>query len=348
MELRRAKKFCPQVVVLAGDSQIYRCFAEHVWDVCRRFTCGLETYLDEAYGDASGIGQYGSPLELGQTLQRQVKLEVGLPVSIGLAANRMMAKAASSAAKPAGVKWIPPGSEEEFLAPLPIRKLLGVGHKTEQKFLDMNIATIGQLREFSRATLESMLGLRGLELYEHCRGRKADPLRGPVRPPRTISRETTFHQPTCDPKEIDGMLFYLLERAMRAARQLGLLAGSIELSIRYDDWKQYAASRSLADPTGDDEEAFVLVRELLGQLHQRRVTLRHVGVALGKLSPAAARGLLFESPVQHRRGQLHQTVDRIRDRFGHAAVVTGSSINLLGRLEQNDYGFVLRTPSLTK
>lgn len=144
------------------------------------------------------------------------------------------------------------------------------------------------------------------------------------------------------------MLFYLLERAMRAARQLGLVAGSVEVSIHYDDWKQCAASRSFAQPTGDDEEAFAVVRSLMTQLHQRRVSLRHVGVVLGKLSPAAARGLLFESPLQHRRGQLHQTVDRIRDRFGHAAVVTGSSIDLLGRLEQNDYGFVLRTPSLTK
>ncbi len=390
MELRRAKKLCPGAVVLKGNYQIYRCFAEGVWDVCRRFTCGLETYLDEAYGDATGIGVHGSPLELGRSLQAAVREEVGLPVSIGLAANRMMAKVASSSAKPGGVAWIAPGTEEEFLAPLPIRKLLGVGHKTEQKLRDMNIATIGDLRSMSRATLECMFGLRGLELYERCRGRDdrgqrvtpsaadaawaklldsqspppplpqdsqdaqpaAPPLPAansqPQRLPRTISRETTFHEPTCDPKHIEGMLFYLLERAMRAARRLGLLAGCIELSIRYDDWKHCASSRSLASPTGSDEEAFAVVRELLGQLHQRRVSLRHVGVVLGKLVPAAARGLLFESPAQHRRGQLHETVDRIRDRFGHAAVVTGSSIDLLGRLEQNDYGFVLRTPSLTK
>jgi len=399
MSLREAKKRCPQAIILKGDYRIYRCFAERAWEICRRCTTALETFLDEAYGDATGVAiPDGGPLELGRKLQKQVRDEVGLPVSVGLAANRMMAKLASAAAKPGGVVWIRPGQEEAFLTPLPIRKLLGVGHKTGEKLHDMNIRTIGDLRALSREALAAMFGRRGEILYERCRGRdsqkvmqpafaqnpsnhpqaelggstpleqsapedsedasvaacrSASPLSRersspPAAPPKTISRETTFHCPTCDPLEIRGMLFYLLERAMRTVRRAGLLAGCAELAIRYDDWKDYASAKALPQPTDNEDDAFAVILQLLGQLHRRRVALRHVGIVLSRFSPTAARAELFTPPGEIRGRELHGAIDVIRDRFGHAAVVTGRSIELLGRLEQNDYGFVLRTPSLTK
>ena len=348
MPLHEARGLCPEAVVLKGDSQIYRCFAEHVWDVCRRYTCGLETYLDEAYGDATGMERiYGDPPALGRALQRQVRDEVRLPVSVGLAGNRMLAKLASGSAKPCGVAWVAPGRQRQFLENLPIRKLLGVGHKTERKLRDMNVTTVAQLRALPRGLLRSMFGRRGEELYERARGRDLQAVRG-GRLPRTISRETTFHQATCEPKEIRGMLFYLLERAMRTVRRAGLLAGAVELRIRYDDWKDQAARRAMPQPTASDSEAFEVVLELLGQLYRRRVALRHVGIVLSRMAPAASRARLFEPHAETHRRRLHAAVDTIRDRYGHAAVVAGKSIELLGRLEQNDYGFVLRTPSLTK
>jgi len=320
----------------------------------------LETYLDEAYGDATGVS-VNSPPELGEDLRRSVAREVGLPVSVGLGANRMMAKIASSAAKPGGVKWIPASKAREYLAPLPVRKLPGVGGRTEQVLRDMNITTIGRLCELPRATLEGMFGMRGSELYDRCRGiddrgRKVAAVNvadqksstPPARKPKTISRETTFHHPTCDAVHIEGMLFYLLERAMRCARSLDLYVGAIETRIRYDDWKQVDASHTLAAPTQRDEVAFAAARDLLGRLYRRRVSLRHVGVTLSKFSPAAMQGRLFETAPAARQRELCEAVDGIRDRFGHAAVVTGASIDLLGKLGRNEYGFILRTPSLTK
>ena len=348
MSLRQSKRLCPTVVILPGYYQIYRCFAEHTWQVCRRYTCALETYLDEAYGDAGGMEYlHGDPSVLGERLQQEVLQRVGLPVSVGLAANRMLAKIASSSAKPNGVVWIRPGQEEAFLCSLPIEKLLGVGHKTAEKFRDMNIRTVGELRRLSRELLKCMFGLRGEVLYERCRGRDARKLR-PAAIPRTISRETTFHQPTCRRGEILGMLQYLLERAMRTVRQRRLLTGCIELSIRYDDWREQAARRSLSEPTAMDDEVFSTVRQLLDQLYRRRVALRHVGIVLSGFSSAGAEATLFEPPARRRRRDLYAAIDRIRDRWGHASILTGESIELLGHLQQNDYGFVLRTPSLTK
>jgi len=350
MELNEARRRCPGVVILAGDYPIYRCFAEQVWAICRGYTCGLETYLDEAYGDATGMeALHGDPPALGRKLQADIRAQTGLPVSIGLAGNRMLAKIASASVKPGGVAWIAPGREADFLAAMPVEKLLGVGRKTARMLRDMNITTVGALRTLPRPTLRSMLGRRGELLYERCRGR--DVAESPsLRPrlPGTISRETTFHAPTCEPGEIGGMLFYLLERAMRTARAGELLAGAVELSIRYDDWKQLAARRTLDEPTDADEAVWAVVTELLGQLYTRRVALRHVGVVLSRFARKGCCRSLFEPAGRARQRELHGAVDVIRDRYGHAAIISGESIELLGRLEQNDYGFVLRTPSLTK
>jgi DNA polymerase-4 len=348
MPLRQAMRLCPDAVRLPGQYPIYRCFAEHVWQVCRRYVTGLETYLDEAYGDAAGTHHlYGGPLELGRRLQRDVRQEVHLPVTIGLGANRMLAKIASAHGKPGGVVWIPPGQEEPFLGPCPIADLPGVGHKTAEVLGDMNVRTVADLRTLPRESLRAIFGRRGEVLYERCRGQDVEATR-PAALPKTISRETTFHKPEQDPAKVHGMLQYLLERAMRAMRQLELLMRTVELSIRYDDGKQRAARRSLEEPTADDGEAFETVLRLLGQLHDRRVALRHVGIVLSHLCPRASRAALFEPPRQARARRIHRAIDSIRDRWGHAAIVTGKSIELLGSLRQNDYGFILRTPSLTK
>ena len=360
MSLRDAKRACPTAVVLEGQYETYRCFAEHVWRVCRRYTCGLETWLDEAYGDATGMPAiYGDPLTLGRKLQKDVRDEVQLPVSVGLARNRMLAKLASSSAKPRGVAWVPPGRERQVLDPLPVEKLPGVGRKTRQRLADVNISTVGQLRTLPRPVLRCMFGRRGEVLYDRCRGEDVDfrPIpphakdesTGAVRMPRTISRETTFHQPQCDPHHIRGMLSYLTGRAMRALRQANLTTARVELTIRYDDWKQFAAARSLPHATQADDDVLTAILALLARLHRRRVALRHVGIVLSKLARKTRQLSLFDDPAKAKRlGELYDALDEIRDRWGYAAVVNGESANLLGKLQQNDYGFILRTPSLTK
>jgi len=348
MSIRQAKQLCPSVVILKGQYQIYRCFAEQAWQICRRYTNELETFLDEAYGGVTGMEYFhGGPLKLGHSLQQKVQEEVGLSVSVGLAPNRMLAKLASGLAKPQGLVWVPSGEEESFVASLPIEKLLGVGHKTAATLRDLNINSVSRLRLLSRQRLRGMFGQRGDVLYDRCRGLDTQTI-NPLAIPRTISRETTFRKPQCHREQIEGMLFYLLERAMRTIRQRRLLAGTVELSIRYDDWRQLSASRKLSQPTTADDEVFTVVLQLLKQLYRRRVALRHVGIVLSRFQRGQATPELFESTERIRHRSLYHTIDAIRDRWGHGAVVTGKSIDLLGQLERNDYGFILRTPSLTK
>jgi DNA polymerase-4 len=349
MPLFQARELCPHAEVLDGSYPTYRCFAQHLWTICRRYVTALETFLDEAYGDATGIAErFGGPEAMGKRLQREALEEVGLPVSIGLARNRMLAKVASGWAKPRGVAYIAPGRELEFLGPLPVRKLLGVGPKTARRLDDMNIETVAQLAELPRSLLRSLFGrYRGDLLYERARGHDRHEIRT-AGLPHSISRETTFHRPLGDRGELLGMIFYLLQRAMRAVRKQSLLAGSVELTVRYEDWRQNVGARSLPDATDSEEEAFEFVKALFARLHTRRVALRHVGVTLQTFRHASTRAALFEHETRRRDRRLHEAVDSIRDRFGHAAVVSGRSIDLLGKLPQDENGFVLRTPSLTK
>lgn len=348
MGLRQARSLCPQVRIMPGRQSIYCCFAEHVWQVCRRYVCDLETYLDEAYGDAAGMtALHGEPETLGRALRKDVLDEVGLSVSVGLGANRMMAKIASKLAKPAGVRMVASGDERGLLCEMPVEALPGVGRKTARRLSDLNIATVGQLRMLSREVLRAMLGRRGEILYERCRGRDIQGL-APHAVAKTISRETTLHAPTCDLAQIRAMLAYLVERAMRAARKLDLLAGAVELTVRYDDWKQFAARRRLERPVEDDGPVLAMVERLSAKLLGRRVAVRHVGVILSALTGDDGQGELFPVEADTHRADLTRAVDSIRDRWGHAAVVTGQSVGLLGKLDQDDYGFVLRTPSLTK
>jgi hypothetical protein len=127
-----------------------------------------------------------------------------------------------------------------------------------------------------------------------------------------------------------------------------LLAGRVETSIRYVDFKGDSGHRTLPQPTNCPWRLFDLAAELLASLHRRRVALRHVGVTLSKFSRAAGEGRLFETPSDVKLRNLNGALDAIRNRYGHASIVAGESIALLGQLRQDDYGFVLRTPSLTK
>ncbi len=354
MPLWRAKEQCPDLVIADGQQAIYRCFAEQIWAICRRYAAAVETFLDEAYGDATGMTAiHGGPEALGRALREVIGEEVGLSVSVGLAANRMLAKLAGKSVKPGGVRYVGPDEAADFLALLPVGSLLGVGRKTAAELADLNLETVSDLRRLGRADLRALFGRRGEVLYERCRGRDVHPARHGVADdrrkwPRSISRETTFHEPTGDAERIRGMLFYLLERAMRAVRAEGLAAGTVEVTVRYDDWKAAAMRKSLPEPTARDADLYAVVVALLERLYTRRVRLRHVGVVLSGFRPDTAAAGLFDTPAETAGRDLHAVVDAIRDRWGHAAVVKGDSIDLLGRLRQNDQGFVLRTPSLTK
>ena len=344
MPLHQALRLCPGLVVLEGRHEIYRCFTDSIWEILRRYAPSLETLLDEAFGDFSGTEHvYPDFLELGARIRREVKEETGLAVTLGIGRNRMLSKLAAKSVKPDGLRLLKEEEEEPFLLSLPIEKIPGMGPKTTALFRDMNVRSVREFREIPLATLEAMLGKVGAALHERARGKDSRAV-CEREVPKSISRETTLGTATADRAELEGMLAYLLDRAMRAVRQLGLKTKTVKVKIRYSDWED--AERALSfPPTAFDEEVHPVARKLLSELYVRRLTLRHLGVVLSNFVLEEGQLELFSDEGLAR---FHEAVDAIRDKHGHGAIVSGRAIELLSRLPKDAYGYVLRTPSLTK
>jgi len=349
MSLRQARNLCPEAVILDGNYPVYRCFADQVFELCGEFACGLETYLDEAYCELTGTERYhGGYLNAARRLKERIDRQVSLSVTVGLGPNRMMAKMAGKSVKPAGLREVLPGEVEAFICDRPIEDLPGIGRAAARSLHALGIRTVADLRELSAEDLRVLFGVNGLAMYERGRGRDTAAI-NEREVPRTISRETTFHRETIDPAEIRAMLYYLTERALRTTRSLGLKVKTVGLRVYYTDFTGDTRSRTLPEPTTLDRDAYELALELLDRTHTRRAALRHIGVVLSNFSrDTGFQAPLFDEREEGRFRSLYRCIDTIRDRFGHSAVVAGRSLDLLGKLEQDSHGYVLRTPSLTK
>ncbi|MDP6117832.1 MAG: DNA polymerase IV [Planctomycetota bacterium] len=349
MSLRQARKLCPHVVILDGNYPVYRCFGERVFELCGEFACGMETFLDEAYCDLTGTERYHRGyMNAAIQLKKRITEEVGLSVTIGLGPNRMVAKMAGKSVKPNGVQYIREADVDAFIRNRQIEDLPGIGRATAKKLHNMGIQTVSDLREVSMEDLQVLLGINGIAIYERARGNDTQAV-NEREIPRTISRETSFHKETIDLDEIHAMFYYLTERALRTTRGHGLKVRTVTTRIRYNDFKGEARSRTLPEPTVMDSEIYEVVLDTLKRIYTRRAALRHVGIVLSNFTPDSGfQTPLFDERQEARFRSLYRSIDTIRERFGHSALVVGRSLDLLGKLEQDSYGYVLRTPSLTK
>ncbi len=349
MPLSRARRICPELVVLDGSYPTYRAVAAKIFDLCREISPNVETFLDEAYVELTGTERlHGTPVEVGRRLRAAVRASTGLTVTVGIGASRMIAKMVGKSAKPNGLGLVRRGAEAAFIGALPIRDLPGVGYRYGTLLDRLQIRTIAGLRALPVEALAKLFGAHGEILYRRCRGE--DTVVVEEREiPRSVSRETSFHAETTDRREIEGMLFYLSERAVWTVRKLGLEARTVTVRIRYAGGGGESLRRSLPFPT--DLHPPVLRRALrsLDEIDTRREALHLVGVALTGIALPKARQIdLYDEEGARRAEGIAHALDRVRERFGYSSVVVGKSLDLVEKLERNENGFVLRTPSLTK
>ncbi|HKQ56709.1 MAG TPA: DNA polymerase IV [Candidatus Eisenbacteria bacterium] len=349
MSLSEARRLCPSAVIIDGHAQVYRCFAERIFDLCREVAPAVECHLDEAYCDLSGTGRlHGDPLAAARALKERIRAATGLAVTCGVGPNRMLAKLIGKTVKPDGLARITAGEADAFLRDRPIDQLAGVGHAHARTLRSMNLDTIGDLRALPVEVLEGLFGVNGRLLHERCRGRDTAPVTE-REIPVSIARETSFHHHTADRAEIEGMLEYLTGRACRAARELDIKPGTVSVRLRYADDESAEQARSLATPSDADPVVLDLALAILGRLFTRRVALHAVGVSLSRFaSRLAEQGSLFDEREAGRRAALFEAFDGVRQAFGHGVLVSGRALHLKGRLDEDRHGFVLRTPSLTK
>jgi len=333
MPLATAGKLCPDAVYLPGNFQAYSHYSRLVRDILEEYTPLVEPAgIDEAYLDLTGCRlAFGKPAGVAQEIRGRIGDELGLPSSAGLSAAKVVSKVASAAAKPDGFLEVPPGGELEFLAPLPVESLPGVGPVCRAALSDMGIRTVRDLSLLPVEALESVLGSWGKVLHEYARG--IDRRRLEERKlPKSVSRETTYETDTIDYELVRSTLLLLSEKCCRALRGEGLATTRVAVKLRHSDFNTYMKFRTLAVPTDQEQVIHQVACELFERLLGRGVRIRLVGVALSALVTSGCQGELFPDAPRTdslRADSLNGSVDRIRERYGFSAILRGSTHGLV-------------------
>src|ERR1700720_1724932 len=257
MPLRTAGRLCPHAIFLDGHHEKYSEWSDRVASILAKFSPIVEMVsVDEAYLDLSGTERLqGPPLAAADKLLRTLTRQTGLPCSGGLATTRLVAKVASDQAKPRGLVWVAPGQEARFLAPLPVRKIPGIGEVTERALRALGIETVEQLASYSQEKLEKIFGQWGTALYRKARGGDAYEFLIDAEP-KSISHNHTFGEDTSDLAEMETMLSHLSQKACKRLREAGLSTRTLTLTIRYAGFETYTRSKTLLEPAQLDSYIF--------------------------------------------------------------------------------------------
>ena len=349
MTLRDALRICPKAIVVPGQYEHYADFAERVRRILETYTPAVETAaLDDFYLDFAGTERLYPDYEAAlRRVQTEVLEQTGLSVSVGAARTKVVASIASRLERPRGFRMIAPGTEENFLTPLLVEKLHGLGHVHAGTLAERGITTIGELRLVPRAALEAAFGeVLGGQIWERARGLDGREVMMPSTP-KSVSRETTIEGGTIDTEFLGGLIEYLSERIARALREYGRQARAIGLRIRYVDHFSAHQTARITRPSNDERELLAEAKELFAELFTRRVAVRQVGVKVTSLEADRRQQELFDTD-RNRRWYLNHGLDSVRGRYGWNAVFYGKGLELREHYATKPGGLVLSTPCLSR
>jgi DNA polymerase-4 len=333
MPLREAARLCPQAVFLEGHPERYRESSAAVRRVLMQFTPVVEmASIDEAYLDMTGTERlHGPSMKSADLLHKTMKRETRLNCSVGISTARVVAKVASDQAKPNGVLHILPGYEANFLAPLEVRRLPGVGKVTEERLREYGVRTIGDLARLTESALGRSIGEGLAALIEKAQGHDAggwyDQEVGANDEPKSISHEHTFERDECDLAVLESMMARLTEMVCRRLREHRLHARKVQIKLRYSDFTTCTRGRTLERATQLDAEVLQIVRELFAANWEKGRAVRLIGVQTNSLEAASEQMQLLASVEETRMKQAMNAVDALRDRFGESAVSLASGMH---------------------
>ena len=326
MGVRRALGLCPEALVVPPRFEAYSEASRQVFRVFDDTAPVVEGLsIDEAFLDVRGMERsVGTPLEIARHLRRRVREEVGLPITVGIARTKFLAKVASGVAKPDGLLLVPPDEELAFLHPLDVERLWGVGPITSRKLRDVGISTVGQVAGLDEGRLIALVG-RAQGRHLHALAHNLDPR--PVerrRRRRSIGSQRARGRRPWTPGDLDADLIALVDRVTRRMRKASRVGRTVVLRLRFDDFSRATRSHTLLQATASTETVLRTARELLGQampmLEERGVTL--VGLSVANLDDALPRQLALA--LEGRGGaDLDEAIDVVRERFGSKALTRG-------------------------
>lgn len=328
MPVGRAKKLCPHAIFLRGHHAKYREHSKKIYEVFQEFTPVIEMVsIDEAYLDLTGSERlHGGMLKAADRLIRTVKERTGLNCSVGASASHLVSKIASDQAKPHGLLYVLPGSEAVFLAPLPIRRMPGIGKVTEPELLSMGIATIGDLKAYGAERLREKFGRYGEWLYTKSLGQDIDAY-AYEEEPKSISHETTFPLDTADGEELERAISYLSQLVARRLREHRLFARTVGLKLRNHRFKTITRDTTLDEPTHLDSVIFEQVLRMFSAAWDGKEKIRLIGVRTSRLERSTFQRGLFNSEKHEKLDRILQAADRVRGRYGFDALQLARSLD---------------------
>ena len=322
MPSAKAKQLCPQAIFVSGTRGEYSRYSRWVTQIIADKAPLFEkASIDEFYIDLTGMDKFFNPLQFAIDLRNEIMTQTGLPISFGLSSNKMMAKIATNQAKPNGYLQVPFGKEKDFLAPLAVGEIPGVGKQAQEILTYLNIKTIQQLSQASPTLLEERLGKWSVELLQKAQGISLSVVTN-FNESKSISTENTFNEPVTDLKFIQGELVRFTEKICFELRENEKLAGCVAVKIRYPNFETFSKQTTI-NYTCSDDEIIPVVKDLFKKLHKRGEPIRLLGVRLSELTGNAIQTNIFTDA--EKKKDLYKTIDAVKNRFGKGVIKRASS-----------------------
>ena len=313
MSMKQAMQLCPHAILVKGTRGEYSRFSRWVTDiVAAKAPLFEKASIDEFYIDLTGMDKFFDVLQWTKDLRNDIMEQTKLPISFGLASNKMIAKIATDEAKPNGYLFVQPGMEKDFLAPLPVNKFSGVGAATFAKLQLMNINLIGDIFRHTEKDLEKNLGKWGIDLYRKAQGISYS-IVADYREAKSISNEHTFEENISNESTLMMELVRMIEKVGFELRQDKMLAGCVAVKIRYPDFETTQKQTTIDYTFSDD----ILIKEakiLFKKLWRNDQPVRLLGVRLSELNTHTFQGNLFDDHTE--KTKLYNAIDDVKNRFG--------------------------------
>ena len=321
MPMKTAIRLCPQAIVLKGTYSEYSRYSQWVTQIIASKAPLFEkASVDEFYIDLQGMDRFFDPLKWTIELRELIISETGLPISFGIAKNKMVAKMATNEAKPNGFLQVPLGKEKEFLAPLNVNKIPGIGEQAEKILNYHGIKLIKDIHDTTPAHLEKLLGKWGLELWNKVQGGHSSVIKE-YREAKSISKENTFEENVTDVEFLMGEIVRMTERICFELRKDEKVAGCVAIKLRYPDFETLSRQASIPYTSADDE-IIPIAKALFHKLYKKGKPVRLLGVKISDFNNDSVQANLFHDT--ERKNVLYKAVDEVKNRFGKSSVVRAS------------------------
>jgi len=330
MNVREALRIDSNLILITPNFDLYRRYSKGFMSIANQYTPLIEQVsIDECYLDITGSKLFGTPLHIAETIQKRIKQEWNLPCSIGVAPNKLLAKMASDMKKPNGITVLRRRDVPHILWEKPCVELFGIGQKTAEKLKKLHIHTIGELASTEESLLLKSFGVMGAWMKDAANGIDNNEVKSEREVNKSIGHTTTLPEDLTNSEDINRVLLNLSDQTSRRLRHQGLVAGTVQITIRKPDMTTITRSYTMDTPTHNMEEIYKQSQRLFAQHWRYGDPVRLLGVTLQNLQPLQSSAIqldLFSYNEEPKKEALTKVMDKLRDKFGESAVLTAGML----------------------